>query len=203
MIIYLDESKKILEEKIVFWWFISYNKHQFIQKLVTKKKMNYWFSEKLELKWTKDTWKKFFERMTKDIDFKFMNGNLLWAYIIWYDKDSVESYVQCILYIISRIYNKLKDYDWKMQIYADKMNLWSTSQVEKIITRKIKEEFPTKNKITFYFKWSENNCWVQLADLISYQMRLCNINGAEMDAFLSKNSLNLDLGQKFKITKKT
>ncbi len=203
MIIYLDESKKIWEWKIVFWWFISKHKHKFIQKLVSKKKSSYWFSENLELKGTKDTWKQFFERMAKDIDFNFIHDNILWIYGIGYDKDSFYNYSACIMELVWRIYNKLKSYEWKVYIYADKINLGKTAEVEKLITDEINYNFPIKDKIVFQFKWSKNNNWIQIADLISYQMRIWNINDQEIDVFLSKNSVNIDLEEKFYITKKT
>jgi len=44
MIIYLDESKKIWEWKIVIWWFITEHNNKYINKFVEKKKIEYRFN---------------------------------------------------------------------------------------------------------------------------------------------------------------
>jgi len=203
VIIYLDESKKIWEWRIVFGGFISKHKHQYIQKVVVNKKISYWFSPYLELKGTKDTWKEFYNRMIQDIDFVFIKDTIIWLNARWYDRDSLENYLQCIVEIISKLYNKVKPYPWKITIYADKLYLGKISEVEKIITQTLNQKFPSKWGITFLFRDSKSNSWIQISDLLSYQMRIWNINQQKIDGFLSENSMNIDLQEEFLIQKKT
>lgn len=199
MIIYIDESKKLWEWKIVFWWFISKHNDSYIQKIVSQKKNKYGLSENLEIKGKNNTWKNFYSRMSQDIDFSFLQNSIIGIYIEDYYYDSLENYYQCLSQLFNRIRPIIEWCNEKIVIYADRVNLWKVSVVQSEIEKRLCNNFSINKSIKLIFKSSKDNAWIQISDLLAYQLRLTCINNEVIDDFVLSNSCNLDFKEKFKI----
>ena len=196
MIIYLDESKKLSEWKIVIAWFITKHNTSYINKYVKEKKKLYWFKNtQLELKSTRDSWKLFYEKMIKDQNFWIISNNIIWITINWYNKDSKEWYKKSLSILIWHIYDSIKDYNKDIKIIADKLNLWKkTRKVEIEIQDYLNSTFPLDDGYKFNFVNSKSFEWVQISDLICYQIRLATIKKEKvLDEFVWCNSFNMNL----------
>lgn len=196
MIIYLDESKKLWEWEIVFWGFITKHNTNYINKYVLKKKIEYWFKNiELELKWAENSWNIFYEKMIKDKKFHIISNNILWITIKWYYKDDKDWYINILSILISKIYNALINYNKDITIIADNVRLWKNiRKVELEIEQALNKNFPLQNKHKFNFANSKSFWWLQIADIISYELRQVNINKIkDFDGFISNNTFNINL----------
>jgi len=200
MIIYLDESKKLGEWKIVFWGFITKHKNSYIEKFVFHKKAEYWVYDWVELKSIKPIWKYFYEKMSSDTDFWIINNNIIWINVSWYYKDSFAWYKDIIVAMIDSIYASVKNYNKDIVIIADRVNFWKNiRKIELEIEQKLQKSFPFYGKYKFIFWNSKSYSWVQLADLFAYKLREYNISWKELDEFLSENNFNIDFEKVLKI----
>jgi len=196
MIIYLDESKKLWEWKIVFWWFITKHNTSYINKYVLKKKIEYWFKNiNLELKWAENSWNIFYEKMVKDKNFHIISNNILWITIKGYYRDNKNWYINILSLLIWKIYNALVNYNKDITIIADNIRLWKNiRKVELEIEKTLNKKFPLQNKHKFNFANSKSFWWLQIADIISYELREININKIkDFDEFISNNTFNINL----------
>lgn len=198
MIIYLDESKRLAKGQIVFWWFITKHNNHYINKFIEWKKEEYWFKQSsIELKSIKDTWKQFYENMIQDDDFYIIANNIVWISISWYYKDNKHKYFKIISILINKIYNWIKLHKWNITIISDMFNFWKdNSKIEKEIEIILNEDYSLYKWFKFKFVNSKNYWGVQLADLISYQLRLANISkDKKLDEFLIDNNFNINLNE--------
>ena len=198
MIIYLDESKKLAKWKIVIWWFITSHTIPYINKYINNKKIKYWFKNTtIELKSIRDSWRMFYNKMIKDTNFEIISNNLLWISVEWYYKDDKKKYIKIISMLIWKIYNWVKKYNKDITIIADRLEFWKNNwKVEKELMNVINTKYPLYKWYKFKFVNSKSYVWVQLADLISYQLRLVNINKQKIfDDFFLRNMFNIDLSE--------
>ena len=109
MIIYLDESKKLWEGQIVFWWFITKHTVSYINKFIENKKIEYWFNKtQIELKSIQKGWKIFYDRMITDSRFDIISNNIIWVSINWYFSDNKDKYIEILCILIWKIFNWIK-----------------------------------------------------------------------------------------------
>lgn len=202
MIIYLDESKRLAEWKMVIAWFITKHNTNYINRFIENKKRVYWFIDvSIELKGIKNSWQFFYENMIKDLNFGIISNNIVWITIDWYYRDNKNLYMKALGFLISKIYNALINYNKDITIIADNLILWkNTRKVELEIQGYLNINFPLQSKHKFNFVNSKSFWWVQLSDLISYQFRLVNLNQKkDFDDFISNNSFNINLKEIIKI----
>ncbi len=64
------------------------------------------------------------------------------------------------------------------------------------MTQRIKKDFKIRKDVVFMFKNSKENAGIQIADLISYQLRLFCINNESIDNYIFENSSNINLREK-------
>lgn len=64
------------------------------------------------------------------------------------------------------------------------------------MTQRIKKDFKIRKDVVFMFKNSKENAGIQIADLISYQLRLFCINKESIDNYIFENSSNINLREK-------
>lgn len=196
MIIYLDESKKLAKWEIVFWGFITKHNTSYINKYILRKKAEYWFNNiELELKWAESNGNIFYEKMIKDRYFHIISNNILWITIKWYYRDDKDWYIKILSLLIWKIYNALINYNTDITIIADNVKLWkNVRKVELEIEQSLNKDFPLKNKHKFNFANSKSFWWLQIADIISYELRQVNINKQkDFDKFISNNTFNINL----------
>ena len=202
MIIYLDESKKLSEWKIAIWWFITEHNNHYINRFIENKKIEYWLENPdIELKSIRKAWKVFYENILKDEEFKIISRNIVWVNITWYYKDNFKQYIEIISLLISKIYIWIRSHKSNITIISDFLIFWrNTIKIEKEIVSVLNKKFPLYKWYKFRFVNSKKFQWVQLADLISYQLRLVNINREKLlDDFLLDNNFNIDLTETTKI----
>ena len=201
MIIYLDESKKLWEGRIVLGGFITKHKHSYINKFVKNKISEYGIKNvALELKSTKATWKIFYEKMIKDNRFDIIKNNIIWINVTNYYKDNLKQYIKIVSELIWYIYPSLKNYNKNIYFIADRIDFWKkTKMIEKLIEEKINNKFKFKKSLYFQFESSKSYSGIQISDLITYQLRISNINNdGVLDDFITENSYNIDLLGEFK-----
>jgi hypothetical protein len=203
MRIYLDESKRLWEWKIVFGWFISTkHSHSYIENFIKNKKEKYNIDSKLEIKGSKDLWKLFYNRMIKENYFEILDKNIIWIKVSWY-KENLINYKYVIKEIVNLNNNFLKTYKKDIIINADYVNLWKkTRKIELDIEKYLNNEFSYFWKIKFNFEYSVNKSTIQLADLISYKIWKNFFFDEDLDDFILENLFNIDLSKKFVINKK-
>ena len=202
MNIYIDESKKLAKWQIVIWGFITKHSNNFINRYIYNKKKQYWFKNcDLELKSVKNTWKIFYENMICDDDFSIISHNIIWINIEWYFKDEKEKYIEIIWMLIWKIYEWIKYYKWNIKIISDILHLWKDNRkVEIEIEKYLNKKYPIYKGYEFRFVNSKKYWWVQLADLIAYELRLTNINNKKLfDEFIEDNNFNINLNKIDKI----
>jgi len=202
MIIYLDESKKLSKWKISVWWFITEHNINYVNKFIINKKLEYWLkNSKLELKSIKKSWKMFYKDIIRDKNFKIISRNIIWVNITWYYKDNFKQYIEIISILVSKIYIWIKNHKSHITIISDFLIFWrNTTKIEKEIIYVLNKRFPLYKWYKFKFINSKKSQWIQLADLISYQLRLANINKEKLlDNFLLYNNFNIDLTEIIKI----
>ena len=205
MIIYLDESKKLGEGKIVFWWFFTQHSHSYVNKFMKRKKIKYGIKNiDLELKSTKATGKIFYEKMISDTGFNIISKNIVWINVTEYYHDNLQQYKIILWEIIEKMYPYLKNYKNNIEICADKMNFWNkVSIIENDIWEYLNTRFSLQKKMYFRFESSKSYSGIQIADLISYQLRVSNINWDwYLDDFMWWNVFNMDVYWEFKAIKK-
>lgn len=203
MRIYLDESKRLWEWKIVFGWFISTkHSHSYIENFIKNKKEKYNIKKTLELKWSKAWWKYFYKRMIKENYFEILDKNIIWINVNWY-KENVNNYKYVIKEIIYLNNNFLKNYKKDIIINADYVNLWkNTRKVELEIEKYLNNEFNYYWKIKFNFHYSKNKMTIQLSDLIAYKIWRRFFESEKLDSFILENLFNIDIEKEIKINKK-
>ena len=202
MNIYIDESKKLAKWQIVIWGFITKHSNNFVNKYIYEKKKEYWFKNcDLELKSVKNTGKIFYENMIFDDDFSIIFNNIIWINIEWYFKDEKEKYIEIIWKLIWKIYIWIKTYKKDIYIISDNLYLdKNNKKVEKEINNFLNKKYPLYKGYKFLFVNSKWFWWVQLADLISYELRLSNINKNKIfDDFIQNNNFNINLYEIIKI----
>ncbi len=97
--------------------------------------------------------------------------------------------------MISKIYNALINYNKDITIIADNVRLGKNiRKVELEIEQALNKNFPLQNKHKFNFANSKSFGWLQIADIISYELRQVNINKMkDFDEFISNNTFNINL----------
>ncbi len=200
MRIYLDESKRLWEWKIVFGWFFTKHSHSYIQKFMIHKKNQYEIKNNIELKWSKVWWKYFYDKFIKENNFQILENSIVWININWYNKDNLEWYKSIIQKLIGQNKNYLKNYKKNIFIIADYVNFWKkTREIELKIEKYLNEIFNFHWKIKFEFVSSKNNLWIQLADIISYKLGKRYFFWEELDDFILENLFNIDIMEEFNI----
>ncbi len=198
MIIYLDESKKLWEWEIVFWGFITKHSVSYINKFLENKKKEYWFKNlKLELKSVEKRWKIFYDRMITDSKFNIISNNILWISVNWYFTDNKDKYIEILSILIWKIYNWIKNYNKDIIIISDKLEFWKDNwKVQKEIMEVINSKYPLYKWYKFKFANSKSYAWIQIADLIAYELRQVNMNKSKkFDDFILENMFNIDLSE--------
>jgi hypothetical protein len=201
MIIYLDESKRLAKWQIVISWFITKHNNNYINEYIINKKKEYWLFSNIELKSIKDTWKIFYEKMINDENFKIISTNIIWVNILWCFKDNKEKYIEIISILIWKIYIWIKNHKADIKIVADFLAFWkNNNKVEKEIEKVLNKKYPLYKGYKFRFVNSNKYLWVQLSDLITYQLRLVNITKSKkIDNFIQENNFNINLIEVIKI----
>ncbi len=202
MIIYLDESKRLEKWQIVFWWFITKHSISYINKYIENKKIEYWFKNSLfELKSIEKSWKIFYEKMISDSRFNIISNNILWISVNWYYKDDKNKYIQILNKLIWKIYNWIKNYNKDITIISDRLEFWKNNgKIEKEVMNVINENYPLYKWYKFKFVNSKSYAWIQIADLIAYELRQVNMNKSKIfDDFILENMFNIDLSEIYQI----
>ena len=200
MRIYLDESKRLWEWKIVFGWFMTKHSHSYIEKFILNKKKQYKIKDNLELKWTKLAWKYFYNKMLKDNNFEILENLITWIYIKWYYKDNLYLYKNIIKNILFRHVSYLKNYNKEIIIIADIVNLWKNNrEVEKEIESFLNKNLNISSKIKFNFANSKTNLSIQLSDLISYKLWKNFFFWEYLDYFILENMFNININKEFEV----
>jgi len=200
MRIYLDESKRMWEWKIVFGWFIlTKHNHSYIENFIKNKKLKYGIKENLELKWSQLWWKYFYDRMIKDSSFDILNKNIIWMKVNWY-KENINNYKYLIKEIVYLNNNFLKNYKEDIIINADYVNLWkNTRDTELEIEKYLNNELNYYWKIKFNFHYSKNKMSIQLSDLIVYKLWRNFFEWEILDNFIIENLFNIDISKEINI----
>jgi len=196
MRIYLDESKRLGEWKIVFGWFITNHSHSYVEKFIHNKKEEYKIKSSLELKWSKIWWKYFYWNMIKDNDFSILSKSIIWINIDWYSKDNIEDYKKIILSLLKEI-RSIKNYKSNIFLVVDIIKFSKNlRKTEKEIELFLNNNLDIYWKIIFNFVDSKKYLWVQLSDLISYKLWKFHFFWEELDDFILNNSFNIDINSK-------
>jgi len=199
MRIYLDESKRLWEWKIVFGWFITKHSHSYINNFILMKKEQYKIYNDFELKGSKAWWKYFLEKIVKDNNFDILENSITGINIFWYFKDNLSGYKEIMWKIIEQHKWYLINYTRKISIIADHVSFWkNTRKIELEIEQYLNERFSFYSKITFTFVNSKNNLWVQLADLISYTLWRKYFEWENIEDFILNNMFNIDINKENK-----
>lgn len=194
MRIYLDESKKLGEWKIVFGWFITKHSHSFIENKINDKKLFHKIYWDIELKWSKTLGKFFYEKISKENDFQILNNSIIWININWYFKDDINWYKKIMEKLVFQNINYFKNYKKDIFIIADNVNFWKkTRNIELEIEKYLNNKFNFYWKIRFNFSFSKNNLWIQLADIISYKLWKSYFYWEKLDDFILENLFNIDI----------
>jgi hypothetical protein len=200
MRIYLDESKRLWDWKIVFGWFMTKHSHSYVEKFIYNKKLKYNIKNDFELKWTKRAWKYFYEKMLKDNTFEILENLITGIYIKWYYKDNLDLYKKIITNLLFRHINYFKNYNKDILIIADIVNLWNNnSLLEKAFEKYLHENLSISSKIKFNFANSKTNLSIQLSDLISYKLWKNYFFWEYLDDFILENTFNIDINKEFEI----
>lgn len=200
MRIYLDESKRLWKWKIVFWWFITTHSNKNIENFIKSKKVDYKIFDNVELKWSKPSWKYFYDRMINENNFQILNNSIIWINIYEYYKDDFSKYKKIIKYLLLQNFNYIKNYKKDINIIADYVNYWkNTQKIEKEIEKYLNGKFNICWKINFEFKHSNTSYWIQLSDLIAYKLGKSYFYWEQLDDFILENNFNIDLNNEFKV----
>ena len=158
MRIYLDESKRLGEWKIVFGWFITNNSNSIIEKYIKSKKKDYKIFDNVELKWSKKSGKYFYDRMINENNFSILHNSIIWINIYWYWNDDLSNYKKIIEKILLQNIKYIKNYKKDINIIADYVNFWrNTRIVEKSLEEYLNSKFNIYWKIYFEFKHSNSS----------------------------------------------
>lgn len=198
MIIYIDESKRLSKWEIVFWWFITKHRVSYINKYIENKKIKYWFKDySKELKSIKYSWKIFYDKMIKDWNFDIISNNIIWVSINWYFADNKDKHIEILSILIWKFYQWLKNYNKDTTIISDVLAFGKDNwKVEKEIMNVINNRYILYKWYKFKFVNSKSYAWIQIADLIAYELRQVNINKSKkFDDFILENTFNIDLSE--------
>jgi len=198
MRIYLDESKRLWEWKIVFGWFITKHSYSYIQKELENKKIEYKIKSKVELKWKDNLWKYFYKRFSNDWKFNLINNSIIWINISNYYKDSLKWYKKIIYMLLNQNINYFINYNKDIIVIADYVNFWKKTKIEKEIEKYLNDNFEIKSRIKFNFWLSDNVLWIQLADIISYKLWKSFFFWEILDDYINENLFNIDIQKVFK-----
>lgn len=201
MRVYLDESKRLQDGKIVFAWFVTKHSQKYIDGFISEKKLEYHiFSKNIEIKWTQDIWKKFYNDMIHKNNFSIIENSIIWINVSWYYRDYLGHYKLILLELFNRNINFLKNYSKTIIIHADKIKLWrNTRKIEKEIEKYLNDNLNISWKIKFNFVESKNHLWIQIADLIAYKLWKTYFYNESLDDFILNNAFNTDLYKEFEL----
>ena len=169
MKIYIDESKKIWEWKIIIWWFFTLHNMHFIEKFMKNKKNDFSIPENAELKSTKKYWKLFIENLKNDKEFNNLEIYTFWFKFENYYLESEKGYINLIIAVLDNLFNLIEINKWdKINIFHDNFNA-NNKSAEKSIDKILNDKFSIKS--IFKIHNSKKYLSLQLADLIVWEYK--------------------------------
>lgn len=170
MRIYLDESKKLWEWKIIIGGFFTYHNNNYIDKFISSKKQEFNIIENIELKSTKSHWKNFTEKLSRDLDFIDFKITTFWYLFENYFYDSEDWYFILLLNVLDNIFKNIKFNKLdKINIFHDNLNFRNNKYAEKKLENLVKQKFWLK--CIFNIHNSKKYLWLQLADLVVWKYK--------------------------------
>lgn len=176
MHIFIDETKKLAEWKIIFWWFLTTHKSSSIDKF---------YQEFLKENWIKETgWeiksydKKYRNKIPKIFlkisQRKELNYKAFWLEINWY-KENLKNYTKAVEKIIELLALDLIKHKGKIKIIADSVKLWTKNKSVIFISKTLSKRFNLK--CSFSFENSKNYWGLKIADFICGELRAAKLLG--------------------------
>jgi len=170
MHIFIDETKKLAQWEIIFWWFLTNYRSSSVDKF---------YQEFLEENWIKETnWEiksyesrfkkkipKIFQKIKKKDSFYF---KAFWVKITWY-KESLKNYTKAVENIIEILSPYLIQGKWWINITADSVKLWTKNKPATYISKILSNKYNLK--LSFYFQNSKNSWGLKIADFVCWELR--------------------------------
>ena len=170
MRIYLDESKRLWEWKIIIWWFFTYHNTSYIEKFIKDKKYLFNIPLNAELKSTKKYWKEFLENISVDENYNELQIYNFWFKFENYFYESEDLYVNILLDVLIKLLSTLNIKKWeKINIFHDNLNSKNNKNFEKKVEIILNQKFWIKS--VFKIHNSKKYLGLQLADLIVWEYR--------------------------------